>query len=56
MYGHTPIEKPQIKEYYANIDTGCCYDGRYNLKYLTALQFPEMVIYQQECIDYKEEK
>ena len=33
-----------------------CYDGRYNLKYLTALQFPEMVIYQQECIDYKEEK
>lgn len=52
VYGHTPVEKPIIKEHFANIDTGCVANGRWGLKYLTALQFPEMIIYQQECIDF----
>lgn len=56
VYGHTPNVKPQIREHYANIDTGCYLDGHYNMKYLTALDFPSMKIYQQECIDFNNDK
>lgn len=62
VFGHTPCKNgPIIKNCYANIDTGC-YLGKLthgkptalqSLEYgkLTALQFPEMIIYEQESID-----
>lgn len=52
VYGHTPVKAPVIKDYFANIDTGCVYDGSHNLGRLTALQYPEMNIYEQKCIDF----
>lgn len=53
VFGHTIVKKPIITDYYANIDTGCTY---VSLGYgtLTALQFPEMIVYQQDNIDPKE--
>lgn len=56
VYGHTPVEKPVVRDHFANIDTGCVYNGRYGMKTLTALQFPEMIFYTQECIDFIDEK
>jgi len=59
VFGHTPHgDNPRIKDCYANIDTGCCYinykkDG---LGKLTALQFPELTIFQQENIDMEPTK
>lgn len=51
VFGHTPIPNgPRLKSCYANIDTGCFYNHREYFK-LTALQFPEMVVYEQECVD-----
>ena len=51
VIGHTPQENgPRIRKIYANIDTGCFYrDPGYGK--LTALQYPEMIIYEQENID-----
>lgn len=46
IYGHTPVIKPVIKDHFANIDTGAVYGGM-----LTAIQYPEMIIYQQENIN-----
>lgn len=52
VFGHTPIKDgPRIKSCYANIDTGCAYKGHQGYGVLTALQFPEMIVYQQENID-----
>ncbi len=52
VIGHTPIQNgPKIKKSYANIDTGCYYNKEPGHNILTALQFPEMIIYQQENID-----
>lgn len=51
IFGHTPVEKPLIRDHFANIDTGCVYAGSYNMNKLTAMQFPEMIIYQQDNID-----
>jgi len=53
IIGHTPQEYGcRIRNNYANIDTGCFYTtGGFGL--LTALQFPEMVIYECENIDTK---
>ena len=48
VFGHLVNDEVEITDYYANIDTGCCF---YNKRKLTALQFPEMIIYQQENID-----
>lgn len=42
VFGHTPTENPIIKEWWANIDTGCVFGYK-----LTALRFPQMEIYQQ---------
>lgn len=59
IFGHTPHDdNPRIKSCYANVDTGCAYihykkDG---LAKLTALQFPEMIVYQQDNIDMEEPK
>jgi len=50
VFGHTPREVACIKPYWANVDTGAVFKrGLYGK--LTALQFPEMKIYQQENID-----
>ena len=52
IFGHTPIGNgPRIKEHYANIDTGCFYNKEPGYNTLTAIQFPEMIVYQQENID-----
>lgn len=53
IVGHTPQEHgPRIRKIYACVDTGCFYTtggfGR-----LTALQYPEMIIYEHENIDSK---
>lgn len=54
VFGHTPIPNgPRLKEHYANIDTGCFYNNEPGYFKLTALQFPEMIVYQQENIDGK---
>ena len=50
-YKHN-VNRPIVMNYFANIDTGCAIG--YMMKtpaFLTAIQFPEMDIYQQECID-----
>jgi serine/threonine protein phosphatase 1 len=52
IYGHTPVTKPLIREHFANIDTGCVYNGSFKKGTLTALQFPEMILYQEKCIDF----
>ena len=53
IFGHTPIQNgPKIKSCYANIDTGCCYNGQVEgLGKLTAIEFPSMEIYQQDNVD-----
>ena len=57
IFGHTPhpVMDIRIKSFYANVDTGCCYGSeQHKLQgygVLTALQFPEMKIFQQENID-----
>ena len=51
VIGHTPQENgPRIRKIFANIDTGGFYNHP-NFYRLTALQFPEMIIYSQENID-----
>lgn len=54
VFGHTPQESPRIKSFYANIDTGACFFRDYSEMYgvLTALQFPEMIVYQQPYIEH----
>lgn len=53
VFGHTPVSPVRVKDTYANIDTGCFYYGEEGYFKLTALQFPEMKIYQQDNIDIK---
>lgn len=50
IFGHTPIPSPIIKEYYANIDTGCVYTNM-DFGYLSALEFPSMRVFTQKNID-----
>jgi len=53
VIGHTPQENgARVRSIYSNIDTGCFYThGGYGR--LTALQFPEMIIYEHQNIDEK---
>lgn len=52
VFGHTPIAKAEITDYYACIDTGAVYKNRSaKLGRLTALRFPEMELFEQEYID-----
>jgi serine/threonine protein phosphatase 1 len=64
VHGHTPRNVPCVKSFYSNIDTGCFYKKRSYINHktgqtaekygvLTALQFPEMKIWQQENLDYE---
>jgi serine/threonine protein phosphatase 1 len=51
IYGHTPQQhKATIKDHFACIDTGG-YFKRQPYGKLTALQFPEMIVYEQENIE-----
>jgi serine/threonine protein phosphatase 1 len=50
VFGHTPQKKSMIRDYWACIDTGCCFKQQ-GYGVLTALQYPSMQIYQQENID-----
>lgn len=50
IFGHTPTPTPIIKDYYANIDTGCVYtDGDFGC--LSAIEFPSMQVFTQKNID-----
>ena len=54
IIGHTPREKARVRSFYANIDSGCfwkkdMHKGEFG--HLTAIQFPEMNLFTQECID-----
>ena len=53
IFGHTPVPGAEIKEHYANIDTGACFWVDKNIGYgiLTAIQYPSMKIWTQEYID-----
>ena len=53
VYGHTPVKKPVIMEFSANIDLGCVYKKHWGEKArLCALEFPSKRIFTQECIDF----
>jgi len=55
VFGHTPVGEPEITDYFANIDTGCCYKNEIGdtlgLGKLTALQYPSMKTFSQDNID-----
>jgi len=52
VYGHTPLDKPQIDKHKACIDLGCVFDNKENLKgYLCALGFPSLNVLKQENIE-----
>jgi len=52
IIGHTPQQDgARIRKSYANIDTGCFYKGEGGYHKLTAIQFPEMIVYEHENID-----
>jgi serine/threonine protein phosphatase 1 len=51
VFGHTPVTNPFITDHFAAIDTGCVFSNDASYGTLTAIQFPEMEIYQQENID-----
>lgn len=56
VFGHTPQEiEPRVRSCYANVDTGCCFAQYKEHGVLSAIQFPEMIIYQQENIDMPRE-
>ena len=55
VFGHTPTPTPLLKDFWANLDTGACFNrGQYGK--LTCLKFPEMMLFQQENVDYPKEK
>jgi serine/threonine protein phosphatase 1 len=52
IHGHTPIDNgPKIRVPFANIDTGCCFKQYPELGRLTAIQYPEMIVFTQENLD-----
>lgn len=51
IFGHTVHKTPHIKEGYACIDTGGVFTGFKGYGTLTALQFPEMIVYSQKSIE-----
>lgn len=55
VFGHTPVPGAVVTDYYANIDTGACYNEQFDrgegYGILTALQWPSMKIFTQENID-----
>lgn len=54
IIGHTPVvNKPRITKIYADIDTGCYYTQEPGYGILSAIQYPEMTVFQQKNIDNK---
>ncbi|MDB4330196.1 fructose-bisphosphatase class III [bacterium] len=55
IFGHSPVPGAEIGEFYANIDTGACFDHPESLEegygILTALQYPSMKKWTQGNID-----
>ena len=51
VYGHTPIQNPQINEFKANIDLGCFLKTENEVGKLCALEFPSMKTFIQENIE-----
>jgi len=52
VYGHTPqLGGPTVKEHYACIDGGSYFKPGGGYGRITALQFPEMIVYEQENLD-----
>lgn len=53
VFGHSPVAAAIVSEYYANLDSGCYLGNRreFGFGVLSALRFPEMEVYTQECID-----
>lgn len=52
IYGHSVVKKGgDIQPHYANLDTGAVFASELNHGVLTALQYPEMVLYEQVNID-----
>ncbi len=52
VFGHTSYnDNPRIHNNYANIDTGCCFKNEKESRYLTALSFPDMILYKQQNIE-----
>ena len=53
VYGHTPVKKPVITEFSANIDLGCVYKNYWGEKArLCAFEFSSKKIFTQENIDF----
>lgn len=58
VVGHTPQpDGPRIKSFYANVDTGAVFARDYSETYgvLTAIQYPEMIVYSQDNIEHEPE-
>lgn len=54
VFGHTIQEDgPRIRVPFANIDTGAFWFTNRKCAKLTALQYPEMTVYQQDNVDYE---
>lgn len=49
IHGHTPHKEALIKDYYADADTGACYE---EFGILSAIQFPSLKVITQKNIDY----
>lgn len=58
VYGHTPQRAADVNDQYANVDTGCVHQHTNITPWgkLTALQFPELVLWEQEFVDFPEEQ
>lgn len=59
IHGHTPQEmEATVKSFYANVDTGAVFAREWSEMYgrLTALQFPEMIVYTQKNVEYETEQ
>ncbi|MGM0518054.1 MAG: metallophosphoesterase [Campylobacterota bacterium] len=51
VFGHTPVQNPQINDFKANIDLGCFFKSENESGCLCALAFPSMKTYMQENIE-----
>lgn len=51
LFGHTPVQEPQINNFKANIDLGCFYKSDNDVGRLCALEFPSLKTYIQENIE-----
>jgi serine/threonine protein phosphatase 1 len=50
VFGHTPSENVRQNSYFACIDTGCCFAGKFGLDTMTAIQFPSKKLFFQKNV------